>query len=215
MKKTSRSPERTYRGISQPARSSARRDAFIEAGIRVFGSGGYRAGTVKALCAEAGLTDRYFYQSFRNTEDLLIAVYRKLMSDLRWKMMQGLAAAEPTWDDIADTGLEIYFEAVRDRHFARITLVEVLSVSESVRNAYHETLEEFAALLLNTFSFLEPKHTIPQRDQELLGIALAGAVMVSGMHWMKSGYAVPLHKMVDNCRRILVGTARATLDGSR
>jgi AcrR family transcriptional regulator len=36
---------------------------------------GYRNTTVKAVCEAAGLTERYFYESFANSEALLVAAF--------------------------------------------------------------------------------------------------------------------------------------------
>jgi len=33
------------------------------------------------ICGVAGLTERYFYESFRHKEDLLCAVYRELINE--------------------------------------------------------------------------------------------------------------------------------------
>lgn len=37
---------------------------------------GYRNATVKAVCEAAGLTERYFYESFSNSEELLVASFQ-------------------------------------------------------------------------------------------------------------------------------------------
>jgi AcrR family transcriptional regulator len=207
------SPERKYGGMTMSARIAQRRERFIEAGTRVFGNKGYHAGTVRTLCAEAGLTDRYFYESFRNTEDLFIACYEELTSALRIRMLEAFAAVLPDWDAVARTGLRIFFEAVRDAHFARITLVEVPGSSEAIARVYRRNTEAFATLILDTFRLIEPELRISKVDERVLGTALAGAVMIAGLHWMQRDYREPIEQMVENCRRIFVGTARVAVEG--
>ena len=68
---------RVYGGENQEERRARRRQQFLDAGLQVFGTLGYRAATVRSLCKQAGLTDRYFYESFDTTEDLLVGVYRQ------------------------------------------------------------------------------------------------------------------------------------------
>ena len=53
----------------------ARRERLIEGAIRAYGELGYRNTTVKAVCEAAGLTERYFYESFANSEALLVAAF--------------------------------------------------------------------------------------------------------------------------------------------
>src|SRR6201988_5481549 len=68
-------PTRQYGGHSAEERQLARRERLIEAAIRVYGEVGYRNATVKAVCEAAELTERYFYESFANSEALLIAAF--------------------------------------------------------------------------------------------------------------------------------------------
>src|ERR1700741_2572051 len=66
---------RHYGGHSTEERRLARRERLIEAATRVYGELGYRNTTVKAVCEAAGLTERYFYESFANSEALLVAAF--------------------------------------------------------------------------------------------------------------------------------------------
>ena len=66
---------RSYRGQSQEQRRAERRARLIEGAIAVYGERGYHQATVKAVCEAAGLTERYFYESFANSEALLIDSY--------------------------------------------------------------------------------------------------------------------------------------------
>src|SRR5699024_11927589 len=54
-----------------------------------FGTVGYRAATVGAVCETAGLNKRYFYESFATLEDLLCEVYRRGVADLRAAVLAG------------------------------------------------------------------------------------------------------------------------------
>jgi AcrR family transcriptional regulator len=56
--------ERPYRGIRADQRRSARRNALIEAGLDIIGEKGWPALSLKGVCERAGLTERYFYESF-------------------------------------------------------------------------------------------------------------------------------------------------------
>src|SRR4029079_8561538 len=66
---------RNYAGLSAEERREARRERLIEGAIRAYGELGYRNTTVKAVCEAAGLTERYFYESFANSEALLVAAF--------------------------------------------------------------------------------------------------------------------------------------------
>ena len=48
---------RIYGGLSLEDRKKQRREQFLQAGINVFGTSGFRSATVRSLCKEAKLTD--------------------------------------------------------------------------------------------------------------------------------------------------------------
>ena len=81
MAQTAGETSRTWRGQTIEERQAERRDRLIEAGIELFGTQGYAATSVKAICTEAGLTERYFYETFNDREDLLSEVYDILIAD--------------------------------------------------------------------------------------------------------------------------------------
>src|ERR1700755_629057 len=66
---------RNYAGLSADERRLARRERLIEGGIRAYGELRHRNTPVKAVCEAAGLTERYFYESFANSEALLVAAF--------------------------------------------------------------------------------------------------------------------------------------------
>src|ERR671936_1321771 len=84
---------RNYAGLSADERRLARRERLIEGAIRAYGELGYRNTTVKAVCEAAGLTERYFYESFANSEALLIAAYSHVVGHLHEEMAAAAASA--------------------------------------------------------------------------------------------------------------------------
>ncbi len=52
------------------------------AAIKIYGERGFRNCSVKTVCNAAGLTERYFYESFSNGEDMLQQCFRLVTSEL-------------------------------------------------------------------------------------------------------------------------------------
>lgn len=199
---------RVYGGVDPETRKAERRLRFIAAGIQIIGRAGYRAATVRALCAEAGLTDRYYYESFANTEELLLAVVAHLTDRARSRVAQAAAAAGTDPEAIARAALGAYFQEVQDPLYGRITLTEVLGVSEAVDRAYTENMRQFATYLVALARPLAPGIRLGKADEEIVGIALSGAVVMAAAGWMLQGYPYSLKRMVDNSMTVLLGTAR-------
>lgn len=92
---------RTYGGESADDRLTRRRRQLLDAGLELFGTAGYRATTVRQLCREPKVSDRYFYEQFDSTEDLLLAVYDECTRALE---EAALAALGDRGDEVLDLG---------------------------------------------------------------------------------------------------------------
>ena len=69
-----------WSGVPLQDRQTLRRDELIAAGVDVLGGAGGGALTVRGVCRAAGLTERYFYESFDDRDDFVRAVYDHVCS---------------------------------------------------------------------------------------------------------------------------------------
>ncbi|CAJ0723469.1 MAG: TetR/AcrR family transcriptional regulator [Ralstonia sp.] len=205
---------RPYGGVAPEARAAERRDALIRAGTRVFGTVGFRKATVRAICQEAKLNDRYFYAAFDSTEALLRATYQQHAEDLRAQVSEATAAAGNTLEARVDAGLHAFFAFLRDPCAARVLLLEVMGVSPETDATYQRNLLEFGKQIMANAELpgAPLEDNAEQRaDQRILGLALVGALTNVGAAWLLTGYRDPEEKMVRNCRQVVLGTLRAML----
>lgn len=76
-----------WSGVPLSDRQALRRDELITAGVAALGNPDRPGLTVRAVCRAAGLTERYFYESFTDRDDFVAAVYDEVctaaMSTLR------------------------------------------------------------------------------------------------------------------------------------
>lgn len=206
---------RAYRGLAQEDRVAARRTRFVEAGIELFGTQGFRGATVRGICAVAGLTDRYFYESFASLEALLIDVHRHLMAGLGERLLNEAVRSDAWRGDAAaierqvTRGYEVWFDAVRDPRFARVVLVEILGVSAAVDDLYERTMREFAALTIAPLQSTQPDLKLSKARRDMLGRALVGSALQVARMWMTGGYRAPRRDVVRTCVLVAVGTLGA------
>lgn len=78
-----------WTGVPFESRLALRRDNLINAGVQLLGSAGGPALTVRAVCREAALTERYFYESFADRDEFVRAVY----DDVCTRAMSALTSA--------------------------------------------------------------------------------------------------------------------------
>jgi len=206
---------RPYGGLAMEERVAARRARFIEAGVELFGTQGFRGATVRGICAAAGLTDRYFYESFPSLEALLAAVYTSLREGFATRLTQESFASEGWRGDAAaierqvTAAYELWFDTVRDPRFARILLVEVLGVSPQMDALYEESARAMAALTVAPLAATDPALKLSRARRELLGRALVGAALQVAKMWMTGGYRLPRRDVVRTCVLVATGTLAA------
>jgi AcrR family transcriptional regulator len=66
---------------------------LIEAGYDVLASEGAAGTTMKAVRIRSGLTERYFYESFRDRDELITVLIDTVGQEMRTAMLQAVAAA--------------------------------------------------------------------------------------------------------------------------
>jgi AcrR family transcriptional regulator len=118
---------RPYRGQAADARSADRRARLLQAGVDLVGTQGVAAMTMRAVCREADLSQKFFYESFTGTDDLLREVYRSTFERARRVIN---AAGEPEADLTSRTraGVGAAAQLVRDDpRVCRILLVEPIA----------------------------------------------------------------------------------------
>jgi AcrR family transcriptional regulator len=192
------SRERTYGGETQDQRKTRRQRQFLDAGLEVFGKAGYRQATVRQLCKEAQLTDRYFYESYAGTEDLLIAVHQDCIRVLRERVQgQALAMVAGNAEQLLRGTLDAFFAGVEDPRVARLVWREVLGVSARVDQVYTASVRNFAGLLLQLGRLIHLELEADNPLHHALAIGLVGAISESAKQWLLDDYREPRAIMVE------------------
>lgn len=193
-------PPRRYRGVSLEKRQGDRLAKLLDAGLTVMGTQGYQSATVRAICAEAGLTERYFYESFANREALLVAVYEQCIEQLTMAILTAIKDIEPpTPQALSQAGLEAFFSMLKqDPRIGRVLFIEVLGVSDGVDDLYRRTTFSFTQLVLQISRPLYPGGRIPVRDEELVATGLVGAMIMIATRWILGSYDKPQDVVVES-----------------
>ncbi|MGH8492257.1 MAG: TetR/AcrR family transcriptional regulator [Moraxellaceae bacterium] len=203
------STSRNYGGEGLEQRKLRRRAQFIEAGKALFGSVGYRKTTMRLLCKEAELTDRYFYESFETTEDLLVAVYEQLIGELLAELLKAISELEPERDvdRLIGQGLDAFFRFAQDPVASRIVWLEILGISPRVDALYNGTLRRFADILLGLTRTAIPSWDISDDVAGAVAMGMIGAVSELAKDWLMAGYAQPRPVLVEGASMIFRGMA--------
>jgi len=172
---------RAYGGRSQEIRVAERRERLMHAATRVYAQVGAESASVAAICAEAGLTARYFYESFPSRDALFLAVFREVTGRLIAIMRDA--------GETLDARLTGMFGALADHpDLARVFLIDLNSHDPAIHAVGHDAGRAIAALLA------------PPAAAPLLAAGVVGAVMRIARRWIESGYGEPLADAVATAR---------------
>jgi AcrR family transcriptional regulator len=162
---------------------------------------------VRDICVEAKLTERYFYESFENLEQLFVAVYEAAVAHIRTAILgavQIMGAVEPrsrTVHDLAEATLRAYLETLRNEpRLARILLVDVLTVGSDVANQSRLAVQSFAELIKDLLIELYPDFPKQDLDPNLIANGLVGSTVYLTMHWVFGGFREPLDQILKHCQ---------------
>ncbi|MFG7940505.1 TetR/AcrR family transcriptional regulator [Streptomyces cacaoi] len=74
---------RPYRGTPAEDRVARRRRALLDAALQVFDTEGWSGVSARRVCERAGLTRRYFYESFDDVDALLAELFEEVTGEVR------------------------------------------------------------------------------------------------------------------------------------
>lgn len=199
---------RTYRGESMKKRRARRREQFLDAGKTVFGDVGFQGATLRRICGEAGLTERYFYESFDNPLALFTAVHDRQLEHLRGVMVAAIAEAPREQEALARSVLEAYYGLLRDDpRLTRILLIEIYGTTQDTERLYRRGVREFADMIRGLIAERIDLDADPRLDSGLLATCLIGAAAHLATHWYLNDFAEPLDTIVANCLTVFMGGA--------
>ncbi|MFJ8002682.1 TetR/AcrR family transcriptional regulator [Streptomyces sp. NPDC096310] len=203
---------RRYRGLDAAQRQQERRTRLIQAGLDLFGTAGYTSVAVKQVCSHAGLTERYFYESFHDREDLLAGVYNELITTIRAETAQAAAAAAPDVDAQLRAGLEVFIRTLAgDARKARLVLIEVVGASPRLEVRRREALHEFAALIAAVVG-PPPGPQTPSNRLTMTAMSLVGAVNELLVDWTLGHQNATVEELIDLCHTLYTAAHRAISD---
>jgi AcrR family transcriptional regulator len=86
---------RPYGGVTARERMAERRRRLLDAGLELLGGADRAELTVRAVCSHAGISARYFYESFTDKDQLVGAVFDRVIAEIA-ATTQAAVAAAPT-----------------------------------------------------------------------------------------------------------------------
>jgi AcrR family transcriptional regulator len=191
-----------YAGVRASDRVAARRGRLLEATLELLGTEGWQATTVRAICAKARLTPRYFYESFADRDELLVALFDQLVAEAAARVLEAVHGAEHDARTKARAAISAFVELVTDDpRKARVLFTEAVG-SEPLALRRFETVRMFAGL-------------VAQQGREFYGIAggrlvdttalmLVGGLAETLLSWLDGALRVTREELIEDCTNLFV-----------
>ncbi|OBF99426.1 TetR/AcrR family transcriptional regulator [Mycolicibacter sinensis] len=165
---------RPYGGIDAADRLASRRAKLLEAGLDLLGADVPQAVelTVRGICRQAGLTARYFYESFADKDEFVSAVFDTVIADLAAKTQAVVQSAPP--DQQTRAGIANIVRTIAgDARIGRLLFGVHLSNAVVVR----KRVESTALLAMLSGQHAGTALRLPENDR----IKAAGHFVVGGV----------------------------------
>lgn len=196
---------RTVQGATAAERVAERRTRLLAAALDVVGERGVRDFTMTAVCRAAGLTERYFYESFARREDLLEALFDSVAAD-------ALDLAVRAADAVPPAALEARARAAvgatttllgEDPRVARLYR-EAIGHPE-LAGRRQDTIAAFAALLARLIVGAYPE--LRPADLQLTTVVLTGGIVDAVGFWLDGRLDADVDALLTRCARLVVAAA--------
>ena len=182
----------------------------MDAGLELFGTVGYANTSIRAVSSAASLNSRYFYESFTSREDLLYAVYQRIVDDIFTRATEAMAG-ENTLEQQARAGLRAGWMAVtNDRRKARIIAIEVVGVSDRLELARRQNRHALAQLTADGAMSLATGLRLRLNPVITARFLMGGVVELLG-DWINGDLDLPVDEVVEHFTALFTAAAYAAV----
>lgn len=203
-------PRKPGRWVGQEPedRRAARRAMLLEAGLELMGSEGVAATTMRATCRQAGLTERYFYESFESRDDLVLAVFDDVVLGARDALLGALAAGPEDPKLLARHVVKAFTGYVaKDRRRGRIMFVESQSAPE-LHGRGRELIALFTEPIEPVLAALGGRGEQDAVSARFNSIALFGALAFLYQDWLTGSARISQRRVVEHVSLLIEAFAR-------
>ena len=198
-----------WTGVPAEDRRAERRELLLDVTFELLGTVGWSGTTVRAVCQAARLNPRYFYESFADLDALVVAVYDRLIAELRAEVTAAIDAAGD--DPVAQTRAAVETTVVfvdEDRRRARVLYVEALGC-EALNRRRIETGYDVVTFVEDDTA---GRRGAPPAGEQIARIT--AAVLVGGFSellvaWLDGRIAVSRRQLIDDATVLFCALADA------
>ncbi|GAB18830.1 putative TetR family transcriptional regulator [Gordonia effusa NBRC 100432] len=195
---------RAYGGEGGDKRVARRRAALIDSALESLGGAGGGAITVRGVCKAAGLTARYFYESFDSVDQLVAETFDGVIAEITDGAVAAFAEGVSNQDKVRRSVAAIVDVINGDHRKGRLLFSQKL-LSPTLAQRRLDSTEAFALLTVESAGAF---------DVDANPSVIAGAHFLVGgfartlAAWLDGHIDLTVEEMVDVCTEMLLGGRR-------
>ncbi|MGB5809218.1 MAG: TetR/AcrR family transcriptional regulator [Polyangiales bacterium] len=195
--------ERLYGGLTSSARREQRRERLIAAGFRLFGTKGFEDTSIEALCAEAGVGIRAFYDEFGSRDAVFTAAFFEVADAAFSKLQADLIATDGTpLPDRLQSALSVYLHYILDDpRRARLTAVDTPRGDMELAAKRIEFTDRFAKLAEAAVASGGDR---PEGNLAYWSVMVVGGVQGLIAYWMNADPRPEIDDLASEAARFLL-----------
>lgn len=208
-----------WRGIPLDERQVERRRILVDAAFDLLGTVGVAGTTVRGVCEAAGLNPRYFYESFVDLDDLLVAVFDRVAEGGLAVILEAVGAhvdADPLTSTraVMDGFLRFITE---DPRRAQVLYVAGLGNEALARRRLEAMLGMADLFSSGRASQLDRRPVLDDPVVKVAASMIVGAMSELVITWLEGRVDMTLDRLIDDASILFValGDAAAGIAESR
>lgn len=189
----------SWAGSTLADRQAARREKLLAAGQQLIATGGGPAASVRAVCREAGVTERYFYENFTDRDDLVLTVFGRVEHEVETAVVEAVSTCERTAIAIATAAVDAVVGLTIDQPDKGRVLF-VAPMTDPVLYGRIEAIGPSVTDLIAT----QLSAKVSRTHRSLVAASLAGALAHLFHQYVAGHLDVPREAFVEHCVRLLL-----------
>jgi len=202
-------PGRPWRGQSPQERRDARRRRLLDAALELFGTIGYAATSLTALCSRAGVSPRHFYELYAGREQLMADLYDEIVLETARLVSEAHDAAPLTAEARVGAGLRAALEhQTSDPRRARVLQLEAIGVSPWLEQHRRGVIARFAEGTEEQYRLLVADGQCVDQPFREVATALIGAFDELLVHWLLTEPRTPPAELLPIASEVFLAVFR-------
>jgi AcrR family transcriptional regulator len=191
-----RAKSRTYSGVPAEERIRVRRARLLEAAKEVFGKMGYAQATMRNICVEARLAERYFYESFDSTRTIFKVVCQDEVDLLIQAVALGLSKSTVFDKQYVESGLRAFLDFIRqDPRRVQILLIDGVWMDQMRARDGESAMLGYSRVIKSLAQGFHPD-LAREINVDMAASGLMGMTVHSTIEWAHGGFEMDLEAVV-------------------